>query len=51
MSIRNELLEEILSATGGGGSSKTNGFIDYNHTMFFVFGLLQFKSISCLKTF
>ena len=33
MSIRNELLEQILTATaGGGGSSGTNGFIDYNDT-------------------
>jgi hypothetical protein len=30
MSIRNELLEQILAASGGGGG--TNGFIDYNDT-------------------
>ena len=31
MSIRNELLEQILAASGGGGGG-TNGFIDYNDT-------------------
>ena len=31
MSIRNEILESILTATSGGGSD-TNGFIDYNDT-------------------
>ena len=30
MSIRNELLEQILAASGGGGGA--NGFIDYNDT-------------------
>lgn len=30
MSIRNELLEQILAASGSGGG--TNGFIDYNDT-------------------
>tara|TARA_R110000744_G_scaffold80450_5_gene157974 strand:+ start:5361 stop:5906 length:546 start_codon:yes stop_codon:yes gene_type:complete len=32
MSIRNELLEQILAAQEGGGGSGTNGFIDYNDT-------------------
>lgn len=32
MSIRNEILENILTATSGGGGSGTNGFIDYNDT-------------------
>ena len=32
MSIRNELLEQILAATSGGGSGTGQGFIDYNDT-------------------
>ena len=32
MSIRNELLENILAATTGGGSGTGQGFIDYNDT-------------------
>jgi len=32
MSIRNELLEEILAATSGGGTGTGQGFIDYNDT-------------------
>jgi len=32
MSIRNELLEQILAASGGGGGSGGNGIADYNDT-------------------
>ena len=32
MSIRNELLEQILAASGGGGAGGGNGIADYNDT-------------------